>query len=84
MDVQIEASVTGDFHEHHDAPHTTVIEAAPGYEEQVSILDLTSGQAEVAPQPGLPLSAPPDRAARTRRTTATVRTRRNRRRTSRS
>ena len=39
--MQIEASVTGDFHEHHDAPHTTVIEAAPGYEEQVSILDLT-------------------------------------------
>jgi hypothetical protein len=83
-DVQIEASVTGDFHQHDDAPHTTVIDAAPGYEEQVSILDLTPGQAEAAPQPGLPLSVLPDRATRTRRTTATARTRGNRRRTSRS
>jgi hypothetical protein len=83
-DVQIEASVTGDFHEHADAPHTTVIEAAPGYEEQVSILDLAPGQVQGAPQPGLPLSAPRDRATRTPRTTATVRTPRTRRRTSRS
>jgi hypothetical protein len=92
-DVQIEANVTGDFHEPADAPHTTVIEAVPGYEEQVSILDLTPGQAEGAPQPGLPLSAPAGRAAGldrrgrtarpagTRRTTQTSRTTRTSRRT---
>ena len=83
-DLQIEASVTGDFHEPTDAPHTTVIEAAPGYEEQVSILDLTPGQAKGGSQPGLPLSAPADRATRTPRRSGTVRTPRTRRRTSRS
>jgi hypothetical protein len=85
--VQIEASVTGDFHEHADAPHTTVIEAAPGYEEQVSILDLTPGQAEGTPPPGLPLTAPAGSAARldrrgeTARTAGTRRTTRTSRRT---
>jgi hypothetical protein len=83
-DVQIEANVTGDFHEHADAPHTTVIEAAPGYEEQVSILDLTPGQVQATAQPGLPLSAPAGKTARTPRKTSAVRTRRTSRRTSRS
>ena len=72
--VQIEASVTGDFHEHADAPHTTVIEAAPGYEEQVSILDLTPGQAEGTPPPGLPLSPPAGSAPRLGRRGETART----------
>jgi hypothetical protein len=81
--VQIEASVTGDFHEQGDAPHTTVIETAPGYEEQVSILDLTPGPAEGASQPGLPLSVPGNRTTRAPRKTATVRIPRTRRRTSR-
>ena len=83
-DVQIEASVTGDFHEPADAPHTTVIETVPGYEEQVSILDLTPGPAEGARQPGLPLSAPAGRGSgldRRRRSARTTGTRRTSRRT---
>jgi hypothetical protein len=57
--VQVEASVTGDFYEPADAPHTTVVESEPGREEQISVLDLEPGQAEGTPAPGLPLSAPP-------------------------
>ena len=34
---QIEATVTGDFHEPADAPHTTIIEHEPGYEEQIEV-----------------------------------------------
>ena len=34
---QIEASVTGDFHEPADAPHTTIIEHEPGYEETIEV-----------------------------------------------
>jgi gas vesicle protein GvpG len=64
--VHVEASVTGDFHERTDAPHTTVIERTPDHEERVSILDLKPGQAEGTPVPGLPLSAPPRRIARVR------------------
>lgn len=56
--VQVEATVTGDFHERTDAPHTTLIEGTPDHEERVSILDLTPGQVEGTPAPGLPLSAP--------------------------
>jgi gas vesicle protein GvpG len=56
--VQVEASVTGDFHERADAPHTTVIETTPDHEERVTILDLKPGQIEGTPAPGLPLSAP--------------------------
>lgn len=63
--VQVEASVTGDFYEPADAPHTTIVESEPGREEQISVLDLEPGQAEGTPPPGLPLSAP--RKRRTRR-----------------
>jgi len=34
---QIEATVTGDFHEPSDAPHTTIIEHEPGYEETIEV-----------------------------------------------
>jgi hypothetical protein len=34
---QIEASVTGDFYEPADAPHTTIIEHEPGYEETIEV-----------------------------------------------
>src|SRR5688572_9840068 len=34
---QIEATVTGDFHEPADAPHTTIIEHEPGYEEKIEV-----------------------------------------------
>ena len=34
---QIEATVTGDFHEPANAPHTTIIEHEPGYEETIEV-----------------------------------------------
>ena len=34
---QVEASVTGDFYEPADAPHTTIIEHEPGYEEKIEV-----------------------------------------------
>ena len=34
---QIEATVTGDFHEPSNAPHTTIIEHEPGYEETIEV-----------------------------------------------
>lgn len=34
---QIEASVTGDFHQPADAPHTTIIEHEPGYDERIDV-----------------------------------------------
>jgi len=62
---QIEASVTGDFHEPFDAPHTTVIESEPGSREEISVIDMEPGDAV------------PGRTARTsptRRTARTIRT----------
>lgn len=55
---QVEASVSGDFYEPSEAPHTTIIETEPGYGEQVGVLDMAPGQAEPASYAGLPLSAP--------------------------
>ena len=75
---QVEASVTGDFYEPAEAPHTTVVETEPGREERISVLDLEPGQAEGMPEPGLPLSASRRRTRKTR----TVRTNRTDRRTS--
>lgn len=62
----VEATVSGDFHDPADAPHTTVIESEPRYGEQISVLDIEPGQAEPTPDAGLPLS-PPDRTTRLRR-----------------
>ena len=74
---QVEASVTGDFYEPAEAPHTTVVQTEPGREERISVLDLEPGQAGGTPEPGLPLSA----SRRRTRTTRTVRTNRTDRRT---
>ena len=43
---QVEASVSGDFHEPADAPHTTVIESNPDYEERIAVLDMEPGPAD--------------------------------------
>jgi len=43
---QVEASVSGDFHESADAPHTTVIESNPDYEEKIAVLDMEPGPAD--------------------------------------
>jgi len=34
---QVEASVTGEFHEPAEAPHTAIVQHAPGFEEQISV-----------------------------------------------
>lgn len=43
---QIEASVSGDFHEPADAPHTTVIDTGPDSGEQISVIDMEPGPAD--------------------------------------
>ena len=40
---QIEASVSGDFHEPAGAPHTTVIETEPGGGETITVMDMEPG-----------------------------------------
>ena len=66
---QIEANVTGDFHDPSDAPHTKIIETEPGHIEEISVLDMEPGAAERPSDSSLPLSP----FARTTRTTQTSR-----------
>jgi len=61
---QVEASVSGDFHEPADAPHTTISETDPRGGEQISVLDIEPGQADPRSGAGLPLTA--NRAKRKR------------------
>jgi hypothetical protein len=56
---EIEASVTGDFHDPAEAPHTTIVETEPGFEEKISVLDIEPGDADRGSAQGLPLSAGP-------------------------
>ena len=89
---QVEASVSGDFHDPVDAPHTTIVEQDPGEGlifradegEQVQVLDMTPGDPDPAEAPALPLSPrvrPRRGVGRKRassRSTATTRTTRRR------
>ena len=76
--VQIEASVSGDFHEPADAPHTTIIEQAPtrhgiiGMEggQVERVLDIEPVSAETMEETALPLPAVPPERPSTRRRTA--------------
>jgi hypothetical protein len=43
---QIEAGVSGDFHEPGDAPHTTVIDTRPDSGKQISVIDMEPGSAD--------------------------------------
>ena len=80
---QIEATVSGDFHEPADAPHTTVVEepetrsgiigTTSGQREQV--MDIEPTHAETLEETALPLPVPHKATlARTTRTTRTIRT----------
>jgi hypothetical protein len=40
---QVEASVSGDFHDPAEAPHTTVIESEPGGGETITVMDMEPG-----------------------------------------
>jgi hypothetical protein len=88
---QIEASISGDFHEPSEAPHTTIVEQTPprrgiigtksGQTERV--LDIERVHAETLEESALPLST--TRTKRTKRTSTsrTIRTSRTSRTTSR-
>ena len=78
---QVEASVSGDFYDPADAPHTTIVESTPvegqilttvGGEE-ISVMDMEPGAAEAPSESGLPLSAPSH--SRTKKGTRTRTTR---------
>ena len=79
--LQIEASVSGDFHDPGDAPHTTIVEEAPprrgligmerGQTEQV--LDIEPVRAETLDESALPLPAGKPRTKRPARKTRTTR-----------
>jgi hypothetical protein len=83
---QVEASVSGDFHDPVEAPHTTVIETEPGAGETITVMDMEPGPADRrkasrhAPRVGT------TRAATTRTATSRTATTRTKRttRTSRS
>jgi hypothetical protein len=62
---QVEASVSGDFHEPAAAPHTTVIDTDRDSTERISVLDIEPGPAD--------RRRSHSRAARTNRTTRTIR-----------
>jgi hypothetical protein len=54
---QIEASVSGDFYDPADAPHTSVISTESSSGRNVRVLDMQPGDAAPAPDPGLPLTS---------------------------
>ena len=54
---QIEASVSGDFYDPADAPHTSVISTESSKGQNVRVLDMEPGDAAPAPDPGLPLTS---------------------------
>jgi hypothetical protein len=59
---QIEASVSGDFYDPGDAPHTTVIETTPTGGRSVELLDMKPGDAAPPSAAALPLSRRSDRS----------------------
>lgn len=64
---QVEASVSGDFHEPATAPHTSVVESTPTSGRAVELLDMEPGDTEPQSEPGLPLSSRSDRSGRSAR-----------------
>jgi len=71
---QIEASVSGDFHEPTDAPHTTVIETQPNSGERISVIDMEPGPADRRQSSRRGTASGRKRATGTTRTTRTTRT----------
>ena len=62
---QVEASVSGDFYDPTDAPHTTVIERSPTSSEEIKVLDMNDRSKR---------SVARTRTTRTPRTPRTIRT----------
>ena len=71
---QVEASVSGDFHEPADAPHTTVIETQPNSGERISVIDLEPGPADRQQSSRRGTVSGRKRTTGTTRTTRTTRT----------
>ena len=71
---QIEASVSGDFHEPADAPHTTVIETQPNGGERISVIDMEPGPADRRQSSRRGTVSGRKRTTGTTRTTRTTRT----------
>jgi hypothetical protein len=77
---QVEASVSGDFHDAAGAPHTTVVESTPTHggavfqtegERSIEVLDMQPGDAAERAAPALPL--PSNRSNRSTRSNRTNR-----------
>jgi hypothetical protein len=72
---QVEVSVSGDFHDPADTPHTTIVEHDPGHglivradeREAIRVLDMVPGDADPVRPAALPLTAKTTRAPRARR-----------------
>ena len=75
---QVEASVSGDFYDPVDAPHTTVVSTEPRRGQDLRVLDMEPGDATEPAEPGLPLTSKP--AVRKRRATGAARTTRSKKR----
>jgi hypothetical protein len=71
---QVEASVSGDFHEPADAPHTTVIETQPNSGERISVIDMEPGPADRRQSSRRGTASGRKRTTGTTRTTRTTRT----------
>jgi hypothetical protein len=75
---QVEASISGDFHDPADAPHTTIVEEDPPHRGIIGtargqterVLDVEPVHAETLEESGLPLPTSP-RTKRTKRTRTT-------------
>lgn len=66
---QVEASVSGDFYEPSEAPHTTIIESTPTAVEEITVLDANrAGRSKRSKRSEEP------RTTRTTRSTRTIRT----------
>ena len=64
---QVEASVSGDFYDPAEAPHTTVIETTPRGGSELEVLDIEPGDAAPNSAQALPLSPSPARSDRSKR-----------------
>lgn len=72
---QVEASVSGDFHDPADAPHTTALASTPKSGEAVTVLDMEPSDPSEDLEPASTRTPRAKRAARTTRTAPTPRTR---------
>jgi hypothetical protein len=77
---QVEASISGDFYDPADAPHTTIVETSPDATQRTAAIDIEPGDVTADAAPGLPLSTrrrrPVAPAARAPRPAGGARTRR--------